>query len=90
MGSAERPNSKALITKYRRHDKDSGSPEVQIALLTDRIGTLSKHFTTNDKDEHSRRGLFAMVSRRKKLLNYLKREDIERYRKTISDLGLRK
>lgn len=79
-----------LIQEYGRHDNDTGSSEVQIALLTDRIINLSNHFTTNKKDEHSRRGMLKLISRRKSLLKYLKNEDIERYRSLIAKLGLRK
>jgi len=79
-----------LITKYRRQDSDTGSPEVQIVLLTAKISSLTEHFKVNKKDHHSRRGLFLMVNRRRKLLDYLHRQDVNRYRSLISDLGLRK
>lgn len=79
-----------IINKYRVHEGDTGSPEVQIALLTERINGLTNHFETHKKDHHSRRGLLKMVGRRRSLLNYLKQKDIERYRKIIGDLGLRK
>ena len=78
-----------VIAKHKKHDNDSGSPEVQIALLTERINTLSGHFKTHAKDHHSRRGLLKMVGRRKRLLNYLKKKDLEGYRALIKDLGLR-
>lgn len=78
------------IEQYRLHDHDSGSPEVQVALLTDRIVELTEHFKTHPKDHHSRRGLLKLVGRRRRLLDYLKRKDLERYRKTIERLGLRK
>ena len=78
------------ITKYRQHDKDTGSPEVQIALLTQRISGLTQHFKTHKKDFHSRRGLLKMVGSRRSLLDYLRRVDVSRYQKLISDLGLRK
>jgi small subunit ribosomal protein S15 len=78
-----------VIAKYRKHDQDSGSPEVQIALLTERINTLSGHFKTHAKDHHSRRGLLKMVGQRKRLLNYLKKKDLEGYRALIKELGLR-
>lgn len=83
-------NKAQLIKDYARHDSDTGSSEVQIALLTDRILNLSTHFATNKKDEHSRRGMLKLISRRKSLLKYLKNEDIERYRSLIAKLGLRK
>lgn len=78
------------ITKHRLHAKDTGSPEVQIALLTRRIEGLSQHFEKHAQDRHSRRGLLSLVSQRKRLLNYLRLENVDRYRKTVSDLGLRK
>ena len=78
------------ITKHGLHAKDTGSPEVQIALLTKRIVGLSQHFEKHVQDKHSRRGLLALVSQRKRLLSYLRRESVDRYRKTVSDLGLRK
>jgi small subunit ribosomal protein S15 len=79
-----------LIGQYRVHEKDTGSPEVQIALLSGRIGYLTEHLTTHKKDHHSRRGLLMMVGRRRKLLDYLKMKDIERYRRVIERLGIRK
>lgn len=79
-----------LITRYRLHDRDTGSPEVQIALLTERIAYLTEHFQTHKKDHHSRRGLLKLVSQRRRLLDYLKREDIDRYRKVLTALNLRK
>lgn len=79
-----------LITKFRTHDSDTGSPEVQIALLTERIVYLTDHFKTHKKDHHSRRGLLQLVSRRRRLLDYLRRHDVERYRKVITELGIRK
>ncbi|UCD58136.1 MAG: 30S ribosomal protein S15 [Candidatus Hydrogenedentota bacterium] len=79
-----------IITKYRVHDGDTGSPEIQIALLTERINGLTDHFEQHKKDHHSRRGLLKMVGRRRSLLNYLRQKDVERYRKIISELGLRK
>jgi small subunit ribosomal protein S15 len=78
-----------VIAKHKKHDNDSGSPEVQIALLTERINTLSGHFKTHAKDHHSRRGLLKMVGRRKRLLSYLKKKDLEGYRALIKDLGIR-
>ena len=86
----ERENKEKIIETYKMHDGDTGSPEVQIALLTERILYLTEHFKTHKKDFHSRRGLLKMVSRRRKLLDYLKKKDIERYRAIIKKLGLRK
>lgn len=80
----------AIIAQYRIHENDSGSPEVQIALLTERINALAEHFKVHKKDHHSRRGLVKMVSRRRRLLEYLKRTSPERYYKLINKLGLRK
>jgi small subunit ribosomal protein S15 len=79
-----------LIGKFRTHESDTGSPEVQIALLTERIGYLTEHFKTHAKDHHSRRGLLKMVSKRRRLLSYLKKTSLDRYRKTVSALNLRK
>ena len=79
-----------LITEYKQGENDTGSPEVQVALLTSRITTLTEHFKTNAKDHHSRRGLLALVSQRRKLLDYLKRKNTDRYRTLIARLGLRK
>ena len=79
-----------LVGKYRRHDKDTGSPEVQIALLTERIGQLSDHLKTHKKDHSSRRGLLKMVGARSSLLKFLTNTDREMYQKTIDSLGLRK
>lgn len=78
-----------VISKHKKHDNDSGSPEVQIALLTERINTLSGHFKSHSKDHHSRRGLLKMVGRRKRLLSYLKKKDLDGYRALIKELGLR-
>ena len=79
-----------LIGEFKQGENDTGSPEVQVALLTSRISTLTEHFKTNAKDHHSRRGLLAMVSQRRKLLDYLKRKNADRYRSLIARLGLRK
>ena len=79
-----------LITGYRTHDTDTGSPEVQIALLTGRIEHLTEHFRTHAKDYHSRLGLMKMVGKRRRLLDYLKRKNFERYQSIIGRLGLRK
>ena len=79
-----------IITDNARSDADTGSPEVQVAILTRRITELTEHLKTHSKDHHSRRGLLRMVGRRKRLLEYLRREDIERYRALIAKLGLRR
>lgn len=78
------------MTGHRQHETDTGSPEVQVALLTERINELSEHFKVHAKDHHSRRGLLKMVSRRRRLLDYLRRKDVERYRGLIGRLGLRR
>lgn len=80
----------AIIEKYKLHEHDTGSPEVQIAILTEKINYLTEHLKSHKKDHHSRRGLLKMVGRRRGLLNYLKEKDIERYRKIIAELGLRR
>ena len=80
----------ALISDFRRAETDTGSPEVQIALLTRHIDDLTEHLKTHQKDHHSRRGLLQMVGRRRRLLEYLRREDVERYRTLIQRLGLRR
>lgn len=79
-----------IITEYRTHDADTGSPEVQIAILSGRISYLTEHFNIHKKDQHSRRGLLMLVSKRRKLLDYLKSRDMNRYQNVISKLGLRK
>lgn len=78
-----------IISDFKRAENDTGSPEVQIAVLTNRIQELTEHLKTHKKDHHSRRGLLQMVGRRRRLLAYLKREDIERYREIVARLGLR-
>ena len=80
----------AVIESNRNHETDTGSPEVQIAILTKRINDLTEHLKIHKKDHHSRRGLFKMVGHRRNLLNYLMKKDIERYRSTIAKLGIRK
>ena len=80
----------AIINEYAQHEGDTGSPEVQIALLTKRINDLTDHLKTHKKDHHSRRGLLKMVGQRRNLLNYLTKSDIERYRSIIARLGIRK
>jgi small subunit ribosomal protein S15 len=77
------------VTKYRQHERDTGSAPVQIALLTERINSLTGHFRDHAKDYHGQRGLLRMVSRRRRLLEYLKRTDLERYRQLLDELGLR-
>ncbi len=79
-----------IIEQYKRHEGDTGSPEVQVALLTERINHLNEHLKLHKKDHHSRRGLLKMVGQRRGLLNYLKDKDIERYRTVIGSLNLRK
>ena len=80
----------AIIAQYATHEGDTGSPEVQIAVLTSRINTLTEHLKQNKKDFHSRRGLQKMIGHRRNLLNYLQNNDIERYRAIVSKLGLRR
>ncbi len=79
-----------IIEEYKTHDNDTGSPEVQIAILTHRISTLTEHLKVNKKDHHSRRGLHKMVGQRRNLLGYLQKNDIERYRSIVERLGLRR
>jgi small subunit ribosomal protein S15 len=83
-------DKKELIEKYKLHESDTGSPEVQIGLLTHRITYLTDHLKTHKKDHHSRRGLLILVGRRRRLLNYVKSKDIQRYRTIIDTLGLRR
>jgi small subunit ribosomal protein S15 len=79
-----------IMTQFRLHEKDTGSPEVQVALLSAKIGYLTEHFKLHKKDHHSRRGLLKLVGQRRSLLDYLKKKDLERYRSVIQRLGLRK
>jgi len=79
----------SAIQKYKTHDTDSGSSEVQVAVLTERINYLTDHFRTHAKDHHSRQGLLKMVSKRRRLLDYIRRTNVDGYRKIIADLGLR-
>ena len=79
-----------IISQYKLHEKDTGSPEVQIALLSARIEYLTEHFKVHKKDHHSRRGLLKLVGQRRRLLDYVKKKDVERYRAMIQRLGLRK
>lgn len=85
----ERTEKKGVIAKFAAHAKDTGSPEVQVAILTERIKALQAHLETHPKDTHSRRGIMMMVAKRRRLLNYLKKKDSKRYDKVIADLGLR-
>lgn len=85
-----RDDKEALVKDYKLHDTDTGSPEVQVALLTTRINELTEHLKTHKKDNHSRRGLLIMVGQRRKMLNYLKKSDGERYEQLIGRLGLRR
>lgn len=86
----EKEKKSEIIGKFRQHGTDTGSPEVQVAILTDRITYLTEHFKTHEKDHHSRRGLLKLVNRRRKLLDYVKGVDVSRYSKLIQDLGLRR
>ena len=79
-----------IISEYGAHDSDTGSPEVQVAILTSRIATLTEHFKSHPKDHHSRRGLLQLVGQRRRLLDYLKRKDFARYQTIIGKLGIRK
>lgn len=79
-----------IIKEFGQHDSDTGSPEVQVALLTERINHLTEHLREHKHDHHSRRGLLMMVGQRRRLLNYLRRQDVERYRRLIASLGLRR
>ena len=88
--SIEPSVKRQLIEKFKQHEKDTGSPEVQIAILTERIKNLTAHFQTHKKDHHSRRGLLILVGKRRRLLDYLKKKDVERYKKILSELNLRK
>ena len=81
---------KALVEQYRTHDGDTGSPEVQIALLSERINSLTEHFKNHVKDHHSRRGLLMLIGKRRGLLEYLRKKDAERYRTVIEKLGIRR
>jgi len=83
-------SKKEMIEKFKRADNDTGSPEVQVAILTERINHLTEHFKVHQKDHHSRRGLLKMVGQRRRMLDYLKKKDIERYRNLIKSLGLRR
>ena len=84
------PDTTATIAEHRLHETDTGSPEVQVAILTERINHLTEHLKVHKKDHHSRRGLLMLVGRRRRLLDYLRRNDVERYRALIAKLGLRR
>ena len=86
----EQENKGAVIDRFQRHEQDTGSPEVQIALLSDRIGYLTEHFKTHKKDHHSRRGLLKLVGKRRRLLDYLKAKDVKKYKAVIEELGIRR
>ena len=86
----QKDEKQGIIEQYRTHEGDTGSPEVQIAILTSRINTLTEHLRANNNDHHSRRGLLKMIGHRRNLLNYLQTKDITRYRAIIEKLGLRK
>jgi small subunit ribosomal protein S15 len=88
--SLAKEKKQEVIGVYKKHENDTGSPEVQIALLTERINTLTEHFKTHKKDHHSRRGLLKIVGQRRRQLDYLKSKDITRYRDIITKLGIRK
>lgn len=83
-------STQEIITEFGQHDSDTGSPEVQVALLTERINHLTEHLRDHKQDHHGRRGLLMMVGRRRRLLNYLRRQDVERYRRLVAALGLRR
>jgi small subunit ribosomal protein S15 len=90
LSKAVIPNREELIKEYATHEGDTGSPEVQVALLTSRINHLTEHLRTHKKDHHSRRGLLMLVGQRRRLLNYMQKKDIERYRSIIQRLNLRR
>jgi small subunit ribosomal protein S15 len=88
--SVHQERKAALVEKFRTHETDTGSPEVQVALLSERINMLTEHFKTHKKDHHSRRGLLKLVGQRRRLLDYVKSKDAARYKKLIEGLGIRK
>jgi len=90
MLESNKEQRKEIITKFQRKAKDTGSSEVQIALLTNRINILTEHFKTNKKDNHSKTGMLKLISKRKKLLSYLKKKNIKKYKEIIKNLNLRK
>jgi small subunit ribosomal protein S15 len=88
--AVEQEVKESLIAEHRLHDSDTGSPEVQVAIFTKRITQITEHLNANQKDHHSRRGLLRLVGKRRRLLNYLSRNDVERYRSLIGKLGIRR
>lgn len=88
--SVTKEQKQSIIENHRTHERDTGSPEIQVALLTERINQLTEHFKIHKKDHHSRRGLLKMVGKRRRLLEYLKGKDINRYQSLIGELGLRR
>jgi len=90
MSALHTERKQEIISEFQKHGSDTGSPEVQIALISERITYLTEHFKTHKKDHHSRRGLLKLVSKRRHLLDYLKKMDVERYRVIIRELGIRK
>ena len=88
--AAQADSKSIIIEKHRLHDSDTGSPEVQIALLTKRISHLTEHFKVHKKDHHSRRGLLKLVGKRRRLLDYLRSKNVDRYKRIIGELGIRK
>jgi small subunit ribosomal protein S15 len=90
MSALHQDRKAEVVEKYRTHESDTGSPEVQVALLSERITMLTEHFKTHKKDHHSRRGLLKLVGQRRRLLDYLKSKDANRYKKLIEGLGIRK
>jgi small subunit ribosomal protein S15 len=88
--SVTKDQKRSIIDQHRQHEHDTGSPEIQVALLTERINQLTEHFKVHQKDHHSRRGLLKMVGKRRRLLEYLKGKDISRYQSLIRELGLRR
>ncbi|MFN7160792.1 MAG: 30S ribosomal protein S15 [Candidatus Gracilibacteria bacterium] len=85
----KRPQKKSIIEKHQQHAKDTGSAEVQVAIISHRISHLTEHLKMHKKDNHSRRGLYMLVGKRRRLLNYLKNNDVEAYKKLVEELGLR-
>ena len=90
MSALQQERKSEVVAKYRTHESDTGSPEVQVALLSERITMLTEHFKTHKKDHHSRRGLLKLVGQRRRLLDYLRSKDANRYKKLIDGLGIRK
>lgn len=88
--SLSKETKETILSDFRTHDTDTGSPQIQVALLTKRINELTEHFKKHKKDNHSRRGLLKMVSERRSMLDYLKRRDIEKYHEVVAKLGLRR